>query len=172
MLAAMYPVRRPANSVNTGQSLVEFAISLPAVLTLILLSVRMLMILNAWYMLVNAADIGVRAAALTGSPDTGRQLVLANMPGVASTDLTITFAPGNTKTFTFPPTPTIMPKATADPLGLADPHTILDAPIRISVLYHLQLVGPLAPEWTINLTASATARLEARLSPLPPLVYF
>ena len=132
----------------------------------------MLIILNAWYTLVNAADIGVRAAALTGSPDTGRQLVLDNLPGVASTELTITFTPANMKTFTFPPTPTIMPKATADPLGLADPHTILDAPIRISVTYRFQIVGPLAPDWTVAFTASATARLESRLSPLPPLVYF
>lgn len=165
-------MRRVRFAPRAGQSLVEFAISLPAVLSLILLSVRMLMIVNAWYMLINATDIGVRAAALTGSADTGRQLVLDNMPGVGSTELTISFTPANTKTFSFPPTPTIMPHATADPLGLADPHNILDAPIRISVVYHFQIVGPLVPDWTVSLTASATARLEARLSPLPPLVYF
>ncbi len=165
-------MRRVRSASIVGQSLVEFAISLPAVLSLILLSVRMLMIVNAWYMLISATDIGVRAAALTGSADTGRQLVMDNMPGVASTQLTITFTPDNTKTFIFPPTPTIMPHATADPLGLADPHTILDAPIRISVVYRYQIVGPLVPDWTVALTASATARLEARLTPLPPLIYF
>jgi hypothetical protein len=166
MLSAMCRVRLAS---LPGQSLVEFALSLPAVLTLILLSVRMLLILNAWYMLVNAADIGVRAAALTGSRDTGIQLVLANMPGVASTDLTVTFTPSNTKTFTFPPTPVIMPTNLP---GLADPFTIPDAPIRINVVYQFQLVGPLVPQWTVALTASATARLESRLTPLSPLNYF
>ncbi len=164
-------MRRVRFAPRAGQSLVEFAISLPAVLSLLLLSVRMLMIVNAWYMLINATDIGVRAAALTGDADTGRRLVLLNMPGVSSAELTITFTPANTNTFKFPPTPTIMPHATVDPLGLADPHNILDAPIRINVIYRFQIVGPLVPDWTVSLTASATARLEARLS-FPTPVYF
>jgi len=187
-------MRRVRLTTAYGQSLVEFAFSLPAVLTLIVLSVRMLMILNTWYVLINAADIGVRAAALTGRADSGRRLVLENMPGVSSDEISVIFTqpfakvpavpcansaaiastitPDNRQTFAFPPTPTIMPHATADPLGLADPHTILDAPIRIQVVYRFQIIGPLAPDWIINLTACATARLEARLVPLPPLTYF
>ena len=154
-----------------GQSLVEFAITLPAVLSMLLLSVRVIIILIAWYRIVDAADIGVRAAALTGSADSARQVIYHNLSDLDQDSLSITFIPDTTH-FGRPPTTTPLPSVTPNPLTAIDPKAIPDFPLRITVTYTFQVAGPLFPAWTINLTASATARIESRLTPLPTLPFF
>lgn len=165
-----------------GQSLVEFALTLPAALLLIMLSVRVLTIMSAWYMVVNAADVGARAAAITGSADDVRRVILANFPGVDSSSIEIHISP-DTPTFDRSPTKTpipltntpaarFVPTATVDPLIAIDPRRIPDYPVRVSIIYHIQVAGPLAPAWSIALTASATARLETQFHALPTLPSF
>ncbi len=161
---------RSKKSSHNGQSLVEFAVLLPAVLTLILLIVRMMMILNTWYTLTSAAEIAVRAAALTGNAAIARQIVLDNMPGADPAQLSITFQP-DLPTFGFPPTVTPLPSVTPNILAPIDPQNIPDYPIRISLVYNEQIAGPLIPTWTLRLSANATARLETRIK-LTPMRYF
>jgi len=167
---------------HNGQSLVEFALTLPATLLLILLSVRVLMIMDSWYMVVNAADVGARAAAITGDANDVRRVILANFPGVDPTSIDIIISP-DTPTFNrqptitpIPPTKTpaarFVPTATPDPLTAIDPRGIPDYPVRVSITYHMLVAGPLVPAWEITLSSSATARLETQFHPLPTLSYF
>jgi hypothetical protein len=181
-----YPKIRKARTVRivnrSGQSLVEFALTLPPTLLLLLLSVRVLMIMNSWYMVVNAADVGARAAAITGNAADVRRVILANFPGVDPANIDISISP-DTATFSreptitpIPPTKTpaakFVPSATPDPLAAIDPRGIPDYPVRVSITYHVQIAGPMIPAWNITLSSSAIARLETQFHPLPTLSYF
>lgn len=163
-----------------GQSLIEFAVLLPAVLVLILLIVRVMMILNVWYSVTNAADIAVRAVALTGNTNVARQLVIDNLPGIDTTRLVIKFVPDQPvfKRYVTPtpnPTPTgraPKPTETPDVLAMLNPDNIPDNPVRIEVSYDMQIAGPLVPAWTIRLGANATARMEPRVTAAPTREFF
>ena len=185
----MLPARTAPKKVRTvsivnrnGQSLVEFALTLPATLLLLLLSVRVLMIMTAWYMVVNAADVGARAAAITGNAADVRRVILANFPGVDPASIDIKISP-DTPTFDRKPTITpipltntpaarAVPTPTKDPLAALDVRGIPDYQVRVSITYHLLVAGPLAPAWSISLSSSAIARLETQFHPLPKLSYF
>ncbi|GEM_PF-1232028 len=178
-----------------GQSLIEFALLLPVILILILLIVRIMLILNLWYTLTATADIAVRAAALTGSAAAARDIVYANMSGAGPANLSISFEPDQALFYAVPTatipasplpprkgTPTAKASATArvtptltptpDALSLINTELIPEHAIKITIVYEEQVVGALLPAWTIRLSANATARLEARLQPLPTLEFF
>jgi hypothetical protein len=196
---------RRSHRTYPAQSLVEFAILLPAVLILIMLIVRVMTILSLWYSVLSATHIGVRAVTLTGLPAEGCRIILENLPGfdvsrlqirltfgtqdvicqlvsepvpgLRATQIGITLTPAVTK-FLPPVTPsatpqtpvpgkTLPPTPTADPLALLNYNSIPDLPVRIQVDYDTQIVGPMAPDWTIRLTARSVARLETRLTPIP-----
>ncbi len=208
-----------------GQSLIEFAILLPAVLILILLIVRMMMILNVWYTVTQTANIAVRAAALTGDTYEACKIVTENLIGFAPDRLQLNIQFGSNQKadckFVYnqlvqsPPTPTPVPPgvtvtpgeptpvppvsitvnpplptflppvrpsptvatpakgATAPPsptpdlIALTRPENLLDAPIRIEIVYEMQIAGALLPEWKIPLRAAAWSRLEARIRVVP-----
>jgi hypothetical protein len=48
---------------------------------LIMLIIRLMMILNVWYTVTQAANISVRAAALTGQAEAACRLMVENLPG-------------------------------------------------------------------------------------------
>ncbi len=151
---------------------------LPVLLILILSIVRMLLILNTWYSVNNAADIAVRAVALTGDTTVARQLVLDNLPGVNAARLRVVFTPEK-PVFKRYVTPTPIPvtgKApstiTPDPAALLDPNNIPDNPVSVEVTYDMQLVGPFLPDLTVRLGTKATARMEPRVTAAPTREFF
>lgn len=214
-----------ANMRPRGQSLIEFAILLPAVLILILLIVRMMMILNVWYTITQTANIAVRAAALTGDTYEACKIVTENLVGFSPDRLKLNIQfgkdqkadcqfvytqpvqgrptatpipPGVTVTpeertplppvsvTVDPPLPTFLPPVrpsmtpvtpkpgatnppspTPDILALTKPENLLDAPIRIEIVYEVQIAGPFLPEWKLPLRAAAWSRLEARIRVVP-----
>ena len=83
----MSTLRRPR-----GQSLVEFAVTLPAALLLVLLIVRMMIILNVWYTITQTTNIAIRAAALTGEASQACRLVMENLRNYAPDHLTVTIS--------------------------------------------------------------------------------
>ncbi len=180
MMPCPLRVQRPR-----GQSLIEFALLLPAVLIMIMMIVRMMLILNLWYTVTAAAEIAVRAAALTNNADSAKQIVLDNLPGVDPNRIHIEFEPSAPVFYTTPtpiptatgtrranPTATPIPKVTIDPLASIDPFQIPDYPIRITITIDELLAGPMIPDLRIKLSASAIGRLEVRLNPLPTMGYF
>ncbi len=83
----MSTLRRPR-----GQSLVEFAVTLPAALLLVLLIVRMMIILNVWYTITQTTNIAIRAAALTGEASQACRIVMENLRNYAPDHLTVTIS--------------------------------------------------------------------------------
>jgi Flp pilus assembly protein TadG len=208
-----------------GQSLIEFAVLLPAVLILILLIVRMMMILNVWYSVTQTANIAVRAAALTGDAYEACKIVTENLIGFAPDrlQLHIQFGADQKADCKFvytqinsnrptptplppdvtvtpeeptplppvsvtvdPPLPTFVPPVrpsvtpvtpvpgasppptvTPDLLAATRPENLLDAPIRVEIVYEVQIAGAFLPEWKLPLRAAAWSRLESRIKVIP-----
>lgn len=90
--------------------------------------------------------------------------------GITITPMLPTFVPPITPSptpFTVTPAPGTRRPPTRDPLEQLDPARLADSPIRVEIVYDIQIAGPLIPAWTIRLTASATSRLETRLRVIP-----